>query len=150
MNAARQQVTVRWPRRSSLRVPKWTLLFAVIAVLGGVCCSGASGQVNPTLPGKSTMRPLDPEHPQTYREVLIFGLKAKLPSELAFIDSVVVAVEEGRLPSRLVDQTYFWARTRSGNSLYGRPNRPIIYFIPALQARLKKLHINVELEGGLP
>jgi hypothetical protein len=82
--------------------------------------------------------------------VLIFGLKAKLPSELAFIDSVVVAVEEGRLPSRLVDQTYFWARTRSGNSLYGRPNRPIIYFIPALQARLKKLHINVELEGGLP
>lgn len=150
MDAARQQVTVRGPRHSSFRISMWTLLFTSIAVLSGLWSSGAIGQVNPTLPGKSTMRPLDPQHPETYREVLIFGLKAKLPTELAFIDSVVVAVEEGRLPSRLVDQTYFWARTRSGNSLYGRPNRPIIYFIPALQARLKKLHINVELEGGLP
>lgn len=96
------------------------------------------------------MRPLDPEHPQTYREVLTFGLKAKLPSELAFIDSVVVAVEEGKLPPRLVDRTYFWARARSGNSLYGRPNRPIVYFIPALEAQLKRLHIDVELAGGLP
>jgi hypothetical protein len=96
------------------------------------------------------MRPLNPNQPQTYRDVLVFGLKAKLPTELAFVDSVVVAVEEGQLPSRLVDQTYFWARNRSGNGLYGRRNRPIVYFIPALQARLKKLHIHVDLEGGLP
>lgn len=96
------------------------------------------------------MRPLDPEHPETYREVLIFGLRAKLPSELEFVDSVVVAVEEGKLPSRLVDQTYFWARARSGSNALGRSNRPIIYFIPALEARVKKLHLNVELAGGLP
>ena len=64
---------------------------------------------------------LDPEHPQTYREVLVFGLRARLPSELEFIDSVVDAVEQGQLPPRLVDQTYFWARTRSGNSSSSMP-----------------------------
>jgi hypothetical protein len=93
---------------------------------------------------------LNPAQPKTYREVLIYGLQARLPSELAFVDSVVVAVENGQLPPRLVDQTYFWARTHSGTNMYGRPTRPIIYFIPALQARLKRLHLNVELEGGLP
>ena len=34
--------------------------------------------------------------------------------------------------------------------MYGRSARPIIYFIPALEARLKKLHLNVDLAGGLP
>lgn len=96
------------------------------------------------------MRPLNPAQPQTYRQVLVFGLQAKLPAELAFVDSVVAAVESGQLPSRLVDQSYFWARTRAGVSRSGQPSRPIIYFIPALEARLKKLRLNVELAGGLP
>jgi hypothetical protein len=150
MFQSRQRVPAHTPINGSVRTVIWTLLVTAVAALGGVWSGGAIGQVNPTTPGSSTMRPLDPAHPQTYREVLVFGLKARLPSELAFVDSVVVAVEEGRLPARLVDQTYFWARTRSGNSLYGRPNRPIVYFIPALEARVKKLHLNVELVGGLP
>jgi hypothetical protein len=145
-----QRISVRARTSLSQRTVIWTLLVIAVSALGGTGTDRANGQLNPTTPGSSTMRPLDPEHPQTYREVLIFGLKARLPSELAFIDSVVAAVEERRLPPRLVDQTYFWARTRSGNSLYGRPNRPIVYFIPALQARVKKLHLNVELLGGLP
>jgi hypothetical protein len=94
--------------------------------------------------------PLNPARPKTYQEVLVFGLQAKLPSELAFVNSVVAAVESGQLPSRLVDQSYFWARTRAGTSLSGRATRPIIYFIPALEARLKRLRLNVDLAGGLP
>ncbi|MGD9634164.1 MAG: hypothetical protein AB7G28_03200 [Pirellulales bacterium] len=127
---------------------RWTLLIALVGV--GNWSGTAAGQGSATPSGRPTMRPLDPEHPETYREVLIFGLRAKLPSELEFVDSVVVAVEEGKLPSRLVDQTYFWARARSGSNALGRSNRPIIYFIPALEARVKKLHLNVELAGGLP
>jgi hypothetical protein len=128
---------------------RWTLL-AIVAAASCAWCGTAFAQANPNFPGRPTMRPLDPEHPETYREVLIFGLKARTPTELAYIDSVVLAVEEKELPPRLVDQTYFWARTRSGNSLYGRPNRPIIYFIPGLNARIKKLKLDVVLEGGLP
>ena len=112
--------------------------------------SGVVGQTSAMLPGRVTMSPLNPARPQTYEEVLVFGLQAKLPSELAFIDSVVDAVEVGDLPARLVDQTYFWARTRSGSSMFGRGSRPIIYFIPALQARINRLRLDVDLEGGLP
>ncbi len=113
-------------------------------------CTGAIGQVSAILPGRVTMSPLNPARPKTYQEVLVFGLQAKLPSELAFIDSVVDAVESGKLPARLVDQTYFWARTRSGNSLFGRATRPIVYFIPALEARVNRLRLDVDFAGGLP
>ncbi len=150
MFEALRSISTRAIKIPSRRTAIWTLLVTAAAALVGAWSGGAIGQVNPTNSGRPTMRPLDPEHPQTYREVLIFGLKARLPTELTFIDSVVAAVEEGKLPPRLVDQTYFWARTRSGNSLNGRANRPIIYFIPAMQARVKKLHLNVELVGGLP
>jgi hypothetical protein len=34
--------------------------------------------------------------------------------------------------------------------MFGRANRPIIYFIAALNARVAKLGLNVHLEGGLP
>ena len=78
-----------------------------------------SGQISPLVPGRSPTSPLNPSKPKTYQEVLTFGLQAKLPSEVAFVDSVVKAVETGQLPAVLVDQTYFWARTRSGSSFYG-------------------------------
>ena len=130
------------------------VVVAVLATLAGAWCAGAigqvSGQISPLVPGRSPTSPLNPAKPKTYQEVLTFGLQAKLPSELAFVDSVVAAVESGQLPAVLVDQTYFWARSRAGSSVYGRPVRPIIYFIPALEARLTRLHLNVALEGGLP
>lgn len=119
-------------------------------MLAGVWCSGAIGQGTFARPDRMTTMPLSPTRPVTYRDVLVFGLKAKLPSELAYVDSVVGAVEDGQIPARLVDQTFFWARTHAGNNLYGRPNRPIIYFVPALNARLSRLHLNVDLAGGLP
>lgn len=149
MDAPRRSGLMRLIRRPCVRLAQWTL-FALAIAAGGAMCCGTFGQGMPNFSGRPTMRPLDPKHPETYRDVLIYGLKARTPTELAFVDSVVLAVEEGQLPPRLVDQTYFWARTRSGNSLYGRPNRPIIYFIPALEARIKKLKLDVELVGGLP
>jgi hypothetical protein len=130
--------------------PRTLALAATSAILAGAWCSGAIGQGTFARPDRTTMMPLNPARPTTYRDVLVFGLKARLPSELAYVNSVVAAVEDGKLPSRLVDQTFFWARTHAGTSLYGQPNRPIIYFIPALNARLQRLHLNVDLVGGLP
>lgn len=79
----------------------------------------------------------------TLRERLVFGLLAKIPSEIAFIDLVVLKVETGKLPERMVNQTFFWARERASPSENGSPRRPIIYFQPAMKARAKR--IGVEL-----
>ena len=128
------------------------VLVAVAAGVGGTWSVGqrAVGQRNIFTPNRQSSRPLNPAQPQTYRDVLIYGLKARLPSELAYVDSVVDAVEDHKIPAVLVNQTFFWARSRSGQVMYGKPNRPIIYFIPALNARIKKLGIKVDLDGGLP
>jgi hypothetical protein len=148
---AHPPVAGRRDRGSSTKfTPRTLALVAMGAILAGAWCSGAIGQVSPVAPDRMSSRPLDPEHPTTYRDVLKVGLKARLPSELAYVDSVVLAVELGKIPSRLVDQTFFWARTRAGSNMFSRANRPIIYFIPALNARVKKLGLDVQLAGGLP
>jgi hypothetical protein len=148
---AHRKAAERGRQHSFLRItPRTLALLATSAILAGAWCTGAIGQVTFARPDRMTTMPLSPTRPVTYRDVLVFGLKAKLPSELAYVNSVVSAVEDGELPARLVDQTFFWARTRAGNNLYGQPNRPIIYFIPALNARLKRLRWNVDLVGGLP
>jgi len=74
------------------------------------------------------------------RDRLITGLQARLKSELAFIDTVVAAVQGGALPQRLVDETFFWARERARMPRrLGRQRRPIIYFRPALIARINRI-----------
>lgn len=79
----------------------------------------------------------------TLRERLIYGLLAKIPSEIEFIDLVVLKVNTGQLPERLVNETFFWARERAAPPENGSPRRPIIFFKPAMTARAKR--IGVEL-----
>ena len=74
---------------------------------------------------------------------LIAGLRARLKSEIEYIDRVVLAVQTGKLPQRMVDQTFFWARQRASVSRFGSTQRPIIYFQFAMTARAKR--IGVEL-----
>ena len=112
-------------------------------MLTGVLCSDAMVAHGATSDevAKVKVTPAGPNRPNTFRDRLVVGLKARLKSELAFIDRVVAAVELGRIPARLVDQTYFWARSRAGKSWYSRSRRPIIYFQPAMKARAKKLRV---------
>lgn len=79
----------------------------------------------------------------TLRERLIYGLLAKIPSEIEYIDRVVKKVHEGELPERLVNQTFFWARERAAPSQNGSPQRPIIYFQPAMTARAKRIGVDL-------
>lgn len=137
-------------RASSLFALRTLTVAMAAAVLACAWSTGASGQVTFARPDRMTTMPLNPAQPVTYRDVLVYGLKARLPTELAYVNSVVFAVEHGKLPARLVDQTFFWARTHTGNNTYGQPNRPIIYFIPALNARIARLRLDVDLAGGLP
>ncbi|TWT38061.1 hypothetical protein KOR34_30290 [Posidoniimonas corsicana] len=83
----------------------------------------------------------------TYRERLVLGLQARRPSEVDFVDAVVDTVERGKLPRRLVDRTFFWARERSPERNGRKLHRPIIYFQPALTKQAEKLGIKIERDS---
>jgi hypothetical protein len=46
------------------------------------------------------------------KDTLEKGLKARLPSEFAFIDTVISKVDDGTLPRSMVESTFLWARRR--------------------------------------
>jgi hypothetical protein len=89
------------------------------------------------------LTPATPNKPVSFRDRLIAGLRARLDSEIAFVDAVVAAVADGDLPQPLVDQTYFWARQRSTRSRDTRLYRPIIYFQIAMRARAERLGVEL-------
>ena len=112
--------------------PKLRLLAAVALLMG------------PLLLG-SAPQPCEAQTARTptLKERLTFGLLAAIPSELAFIDAVVDGVEEGRVPLKLVDRTFFWARDRTPQLRGEFVRRPIIYFQPALEIQLARLDIEI-------
>src|SRR4051794_22234370 len=84
-----------------------------------------------------------PNRPITLRDRLVIGLEARLKSEVAFVDAVVAQVQNGHLPQRQVDETFFWARQRAAIVRNGRSNRAIVYFQPAMKARANLLHVSL-------
>lgn len=79
----------------------------------------------------------------TLQQQLTVGLKAFTKSDKDFIDTVVLAVEQGRLPRKLVDSTFLWARERSTRRSYSRQFRPMVYFQPGLTFRARRLGVNL-------
>jgi hypothetical protein len=77
------------------------------------------------------------------RDQLTSGLRAITKADLAFIDKVVLKVEQGKLPRRLVDSTFLWARDRAARRGPTRALRPMIYFQPALVARAKRIGVQL-------
>jgi hypothetical protein len=92
---------------------------------------------------RAAVSPGKPQQPVSLRDRLIVGLRARLNTEIAFIDLVVMRVNSGRLPQRVVDQTFFWARSRASVVRAGRTRRPIIYFQPAMRARAARLRVEL-------
>lgn len=78
----------------------------------------------------------------TVRERLVFGLQARRPVEIEYVDAVIDTVNRGDLPQPLVDRVFFWASTRPARR--GTPRRPIIYFQAALDRIAAKMRIEIE------
>jgi hypothetical protein len=72
----------------------------------------------------------------TLKETLNYGLKARLPSEFAFIRRVVEEVDNKRLSRKMVLQTFSYARRQSDKI-------PFPYFQFALRAQAKKLGVTL-------
>jgi hypothetical protein len=116
----------------------WLSIGAISLAPGWRACADATAEL-----ARPALSPAKPRRPISLRDRLVTGLKARLKSEVAFIDQVVLRVHAGQLPQRMVDQTFFWARDRASVARNGRSQRPIIYFQPAMAARAKRLKIEL-------
>lgn len=77
------------------------------------------------------------------QQQLTVGLKAFTAADRIFINKVVLAVQQGRLPRQLVDTTFLWARRRAVRRSYTRQFRPMVYFQPALILRARALGVAI-------
>ena len=126
----------------SFRRPRLRALLIGAALAFAAIGAATRGQ-QPPLP-----RPVSPSEVsnRTGRQVslkdqLRVGLKAVTPADLAFLDHVVLKVNDGTLPRELVDSTFLWARNRYKTRPGSHRLRPIVYFQPALVTRAKKIGV---------
>lgn len=124
--------------RGTIRAAAVLVAILILAPIELNANAATSGEV-----ANVSLTPAAPGRPVSFHDRLVAGLKARRKSEVAFIDKVVAAVNNGALPQRLVDQTYFWARARvrSTPQWYGQPRRPVVYFQPALALQAKRLGV---------
>lgn len=79
----------------------------------------------------------------TLKQQLLVGLKAFTKADKVFINKVVAAVEQGKLPRNLVDSTFLWARNRAERRSYTRSLRPMVYFQPGMILRAKRFGLRL-------
>jgi hypothetical protein len=89
------------------------------------------------------IRPAKPQRPISLRDRLVVGLQARTKPEVEFVEIVASRVRSGDLPQRVVDETFFWARSRAAVVRLGRARRAIIYFQPAIAARAQRLGVSL-------
>ncbi|TSA01188.1 MAG: hypothetical protein D4R77_14635 [Planctomycetaceae bacterium] len=104
------------------------ILALVFAWLTGIHLENPSLGVAAEHPGFSTTTTLE--------DRLSKGLRARLPSEFEFIKKVVVLVNQGVLPEKMVDKTFFWARRRQ--QIY-----PFPYFRAALLLQAQRIGLEL-------
>jgi len=122
-----------------LRLWRWMALLGLVAGTAGMLNLGTllvagQGSVEPT---QNQGRRL------SLAEQLRYGLRASVKSDKQFINHVVALVQQGKLPKKLVDSTFLWARQRAARKSRSRELRPMIYFKPALVLRAKRIGVKL-------
>jgi len=120
------------PKTSRPRFPR--ILTAVTLAAMGLGSTAALAQ-------EPAVTPASPSRKITLEERLKAGLKATTKCDADFLDIVVDLVKKGKLPQRVVDATFSWARNRSARRPRHRQPRPMIYFKPALVLRAKRIGV---------
>jgi hypothetical protein len=100
----------------------------------GLCCAVMLCAFSTTsVPAQTTgTTTVTPSKKITLKQMLEKGLKARRKSELKYIAEVVVLVEKGKLPVKVVNGAFFQSR---------RKRRPMQHFQYSLEARGKKLKL---------
>ncbi len=125
----------------SRRATCWTCLVA--GAIGLVAGSGLQAQQPPvpTPPVQASSESGRDGRQVTLLDQLRVGLKAKTKADVAFLELVVLRVNQGKLPRKMVDATFLWARNRYKSRPLDHRRRPIVYFQPALIAQAKKIGV---------
>lgn len=110
--------------------------------LGAIGLAAAAETVGPTSPRVQPRGQSDRSGRQvSLYDQLRVGLKAYTKADLAFIERVVQKVDEGRLPRKMVDATFLWARNRYKAKPTAHQRRPMVYFQPALTLQARKIGV---------
>jgi hypothetical protein len=122
----------------------WLAQLALAALISGAGLVGsASAQqsglnitATPTNPAQTNSQATDAD----LESILIFGLRAGLPEEQAYLKRVAASAKSGQIPEDLVRSTFAWAREK--------PRYQTRYFERALSKRAHALGIRVPLLGA--
>ncbi|MCC6491933.1 MAG: hypothetical protein IT424_02810 [Pirellulales bacterium] len=118
------------------------VLWAGLALAGLGFVTAAASSFGPTSARIQARGQTDRDGRQvSLYDQLRVGLKAYTKADLAFIELVVQKVEQGKLPRKMVDGTFLWARNRYKDKPGAHRLRPIVYFQPALTAQAKKIGV---------
>jgi hypothetical protein len=103
------------------------LIFAcclTVAIIGATC-PAATPSSSPIAPGGPSLR-----------VVLEKGLRARRPVEFKFIDQVLDLVDEGKLPTKLVERCFLWSRNKQPY--------PFPYFERSVREQARGIGVTVE------
>jgi hypothetical protein len=117
-------------------------LWAAVALVSAGLVSATAQTVGPTSPRVQPRGQSDRQGRQvSLYDQLRVGLKAYTKQDVEFIQLVVQKVDEGKLPRKLVDATFLWARNRYKDKPGAHQRRPIVYFQPALTLQARKIGV---------
>lgn len=69
------------------------------------------------------------------KDRLVTGLRATRPEDIQYCERVANATRTGKLPTKIVDSTYFWATAK-------KADYPLPAFAKALELQCQRLGIN--------
>ena len=69
------------------------------------------------------------------KDRLVTGLRATRPEDIQYCERVANATRTGKLPTKIVDSTYFWATAK-------KVDYPLPAFAKALELQCQRLGIN--------
>jgi hypothetical protein len=139
MLSAMQRIALARP----LRLAAWRCAAVFACATGMAAIDASTGSQQLPTPVQASSSGNRTGQQVSLRDQLRVGLKAVTKADFAFIDLVVLQVEQGKLPRKLVDATFLWARNRHKERPTSHRLRPIVYFQPALTLQAKKVGVRL-------
>jgi len=104
----------------------------LLILIPAVCANGQTGTGSATVTSRTTTGRV-----ATLQQQLEKGLRVRLPAEFEYVERVALLVQQGRLPLKLVQGSFDYARRRDHRRY------PFVYFHRVLDARAKRIGITV-------